>query len=361
MASLFKNVAGQNVTFAMVTTAGAADAAATVTARVTKDAVQAAGAGTVTNLGAGQYNYAPTQAETNATDVGLFFTATGDVPVNLDFHTDAPLVNALPPVDVESWKGTTVATPATAGVPDINAKNINNVATTSVTVVSGNLGTTQPVNFTGTGASALVQGDTRDWLGVAVTADASGLPAVDMTRVANTLQTARDVGGQLDAAVSSRSTLTQAQILSDATPFAGANINATIGSRSTLTQAQILSDATPFAGATVLSSANWTNARAAALDNVLAWKIKKNTALNNFAFLMVQSTDHITPATGLTVTLQRSLDGAAFANSTNAPAEIGNGVYKINLAATDLAADIVVLKATATGADQRTIVIATEP
>jgi len=335
MASLFKNVAAQNVTFAMVTAAGAADAAATVTARVAKDGVQAAGAGTVTNLGSGQYNYAPTQAETNATNVGLFFTATGDVPVNLDFHTDAPLVNALPPVDIESWKGTTVPTPATAGVPDINAKNINNVATTSVTVVNANVGTTQPVNFTGTGASAFAKSDTQNWLGVAVTADASGLPAVDMTRVANTLQTARDVGGQLDAAVSTRSTLTQAQILSDATPFAGA---------------------------AVLSTAIWTNARAALIDNLGVLKIKKNTPLNNFAFLMVSSTYHISPATGLTVTVARSLDGAAFANATSTPAiEISNGVYRINLAAGDLNADIVVLKCTATGADQRTLVIATEP
>ena len=59
------------------------------------------------------------------------------------------------------------------------------------------------------------------------------------------------IATNLDAAVSTRSTLTQADILSDATPFAGANINATIASRSTLTQADILSDATPFPGANI--------------------------------------------------------------------------------------------------------------
>lgn len=51
----------------------------------------------------------------------------------------------------------------------------------------------------------------------------------------------------LDATVSSRAT--QAQILSDATPFAGANIDATISSRAT--QADILDDATPFSGADI--------------------------------------------------------------------------------------------------------------
>lgn len=54
-------------------------------------------------------------------------------------------------------------------------------------------------------------------------------------------------GARIDAAVSSRAT--QAQILSDATPFQGARIDAAISSRAT--QAQILSDATPFAGANV--------------------------------------------------------------------------------------------------------------
>lgn len=90
MASLQKNVAGQNFTFCMVSaTTGGADSSATVTVKVTKDnGTQASGGGTVTNSGNGQYNYAPTQAETNATDVGFLMTASGDIPVNFDFHTD---------------------------------------------------------------------------------------------------------------------------------------------------------------------------------------------------------------------------------------------------------------------------------
>lgn len=94
MASLQKNVASQNFTFCMVSaTTGAADASATVTVKVTKDnGTQASGGGTVTNSGNGQYNYAPTQAETNATDVGFLMTATGDIPVNYDFHTDPGVI-----------------------------------------------------------------------------------------------------------------------------------------------------------------------------------------------------------------------------------------------------------------------------
>ena len=66
------------------------------------------------------------------------------------------------------------------------------------------------------------------------------------------------VATNLDAAISTRAT--QADILSDATPFAGANVDAAISSRAT--QADILSDATPFAGAN-LDAAISTRATAA--------------------------------------------------------------------------------------------------
>lgn len=88
--------------------------------------------------------------------------------------------------------------------------------------------------------------------------------------------------------------------------------------------------------------------------------IKKNTALNNFEFLMIDSTDHVTPKTGLTITAQRSIDGGAFAACTNSASAVGNGVYKINLSAADLNGDVITLKFTATGADQTTITILTQ-
>jgi hypothetical protein len=91
--------------------------------------------------------------------------------------------------------------------------------------------------------------------------------------------------------------------------------------------------------------------------------IAKNTALSAFSFLMVDSSDHVTPKTGLTVTGQRSIDGGAFANCTNnaSIAEIGtSGVYKVDLSAADLNGDVITLKFTATGADATVIVIKTE-
>lgn len=88
--------------------------------------------------------------------------------------------------------------------------------------------------------------------------------------------------------------------------------------------------------------------------------VKRGLALNNFEFLMKSSGDHVTPATGLSVTAQRSIDGGAFSACTNAVTEVGNGVYKINLSSADLNGTVVTLLFTASGADQRTITIVTQ-
>jgi hypothetical protein len=85
---LHRNIASQHITFCMFSTAGVADAAATVTVKISKDGgVQGTGSGSVTNLGNGQYDYAPTQAETNGANVSFLFAATGDVPQNISIFT----------------------------------------------------------------------------------------------------------------------------------------------------------------------------------------------------------------------------------------------------------------------------------
>jgi hypothetical protein len=88
--------------------------------------------------------------------------------------------------------------------------------------------------------------------------------------------------------------------------------------------------------------------------------VKRNTALNNFTFLMVDSSTG-QPKVGLTVTAERSLDGAPFAACANAPVEIAYGVYKINLAATDLNAVDVCLRFSALNARDSILTILTIP
>lgn len=157
MSSIKKNVASQNLTFCLVNaTTGAALTGATVTGYVTKDGTQANAGGTFTELkvsgtGFGAYNYAPTQAETNCTNFGVLATATNAIPVNLDFHTDIVDANGLLEVDVVDWNGTAVSSPATAGIPDVNVKNINNVAAATPGASGGIL-------IAGTNVATTIQG-----------------------------------------------------------------------------------------------------------------------------------------------------------------------------------------------------------
>jgi hypothetical protein len=95
------------------------------------------------------------------------------------------------------------------------------------------------------------------------------------------------------------------------------------------------------------------------LTSPVNFAIKKNSALNNFEFLMTDSTNHA-PLTGATVTAQRSIDGAAFAGCANSVTELSNGIYKINLAASDLNGTVITLRFSATGADDTFVTIPTQ-
>jgi hypothetical protein len=114
--------------------------------------------------------------------------------------------------------------------------------------------------------------------------------------------------------------------------------------------------------------ADWTNtgrldtildAIKAKTDN-LPSSVPKGVALPDFAFVMYSSIDHVTPSTGLTVTGYVSKDGGAFAALAGAVTAISSGVYKVDLSAGDMTADVVVLRFTATGADDVVVVVKTD-
>lgn len=62
--------------------------------------------------------------------------------------------------------------------------------------------------------------------------------------------------------------------------------------------------------------------------------IKQSTARNRM-LLMIDSTDHVTGKTGLTVTVTLSKDGAAFAALGGSVTEVSSGWYKVVLNTTD--------------------------
>lgn len=166
---------------------------------------------TVTELASGWYSLALTTTHTNTKgSLALHVTAASADPTDVlhEVVTDLPgdtvasvsgavgSVTAQVTANVAQWNSTNVATPATAGIPEVNVKNINNVAATSVTTINANVGTTQPVNFTGTGASALAKSDMVDVAGAAVSTSAAQI-GVNAVNIGGTAQTGRDIGASV--------------------------------------------------------------------------------------------------------------------------------------------------------------------
>lgn len=85
---------------------------------------------------------------------------------------------------------------------------------------------------------------------------------------------------------------------------------------------------------------------------------KKAVAVTAFAFYMELTAGG--PGTSLTVTAQISKDGGAFATLAGAVTEISAGWYEVDLSGTEMNADEIAFKATATGANQRNIKIRTQ-
>jgi len=109
--------------------------------------------------------------------------------------------------------------------------------------------------------------------------------------------------------------------------------------------------------------ANFSSLNIDASGNVYTkTQIKKNTAVPIFEFKMRLSSDHYSPATGKTVSCQRSIDGGSFSNCNTVTAtEVSNGFYYVPLAASDVNGNVIVFRATATSSDPTEITIYTQP
>ncbi|MHA1663249.1 MAG: hypothetical protein ACTSVR_08355, partial [Candidatus Thorarchaeota archaeon] len=89
--------------------------------------------------------------------------------------------------------------------------------------------------------------------------------------------------------------------------------------------------------------------------------VTKNAALSNWPFLMIDSSDDVSGKTGLSITAERSLNGAAFASCANSASELSDGVYIINLAATDTNANTIMFRFSASGANDTFMMVVTQP
>ena len=226
------------------------------------------------------------------------------------------------PVNVTQLLGTAWLTPAVAGTPDVNAKQIG--------------GTAQTGNDVGADVDAILV-DTIE-IGVA----GAGLTAINLPdQTMNITGNLSGSVGSVTGAVNNVTTGVTVTTNNDKTGYAigVGGIASTAFAAGAIDAAALAADATTEITAGI--------------------RIKKNTVLNNFMFLMVDSTDHVTPKTGLTITATRSIDAAVFAACANVATEVANGMYKINFAATDVNGDVITFKFAGTGADDRLITIVT--
>ncbi len=194
--------------------------------------------------------------------------------------------------------------------------------------------------------------------------DASGLGDANTVKLgpsgSGTAQTARDIGANVllsSGTGTGQLSFTSGVVKSDPWPIAlpGAYAAGTAG--------KILGDLGSVADpwATALPGAYSAGQAGFILGNRIA--VQSNTVtgvgLNDFEFAMVDSTG--VPRTGLSVVPQRSIDGAAFGSCSNAVAEVGSGVYKIDLSSGDLNGAVITLRFTATGAQDRLITVVMIP
>lgn len=166
MSSLRKNVAGQHIGFCLNSSAAGAAVTAGGAGNVVIDGgAQAACAGTFTHKGSGQWDYAPTQAETNGTSIGFAFTGTGAIQVGMTFFTIGyDPTQAQVPANVTQILGTASAGAAGSVSVDwaqtINKTSVVDFTQTTIKNLDGNtVQTGDAFARLGAPAGASVSGD----------------------------------------------------------------------------------------------------------------------------------------------------------------------------------------------------------
>jgi hypothetical protein len=171
----------------------------------------------VTNDDAGYYDLELTAAQLNYL---------GNAKLSINYVTDhLPVFHEINIVSAQYWDAKYGAGNFSADVKAVNA-----IASTSVTTVSAYQGTTQPVNFTGTGATAYAKADIVDILGTAISTPATaGILDTNVKNIANAV--VNTATAQVGANIVSQANIDfgalQKTSLNAATPASVQNIPAT--------------------------------------------------------------------------------------------------------------------------------------
>lgn len=325
-------------------------------------------------------------------------------------------ITAATGVDITKILGTAISTPATAGILDVNTKNMNNVAATPITTIKAVQGlavdgviptatnlTNAPTNGDLTATmktsveNAVLNADmtghqTQGSLGQAIGDPVANTNTIYKAVVTDTLNGTVGVDTTVILSNTAAATIGNA-VWTDITP-SDFTVAASVGKSvmngvalgtglkvNTLTNAPTVGDftavmktsiGTAVAASAVASVTGNVGGSVASVTGAVGSVtapvsiaasqlfVKKNVQLVGFMFKMVLSSDG-SPATGKTVVCQRSINGAAFANCTNTPAtEISGGWYKITLEAADVNGALIAFKATEATCKQTDLLIVTQ-
>ena len=285
---------------------------------------------------------------------------TGTVQASLTASQTGVTVSNVTTVATTTNVTNTVKASLTAAQTGVTVDAISNLGASAASQVYAQALSAASAALTGVGATTTAFARLDKNVSSASTFD----PSVTTVKASLTAsQTGVTIATVTDITNAVKASLTAAQVgVTIANVTTVATVSGTVQASLTASQAGVtVATVTGITNPVTITSNADITAIKAKTDN-LPEGVTKNAALNNFEFLMVDSTDHITIKTGLGagVTAERSIDGGAFAACANAVSEVSAGIYKINLDATDLNGDVITFKFSAAGADMRFITIKTE-
>lgn len=270
--------------------------------------------------------------------------------------------------DVVEQVGTTVPTPTTAGVPDVNVErwldtlvtlsgalpDMNVEAMDAASIASGVIAAAELTNIENEIWDALksahvVADSFGDFLDDEITSRQPSGNVTVGTIVANAINAASIAAAAMDS---------KGDWNIGKTGYALTLANWNVG-KTGYTAAPTASSiaAASFAAGAIDAAALATDAIQKIADGILP---KKNTALSDIPFVMVLTTNHVSPATGLTPVATRSIDGGtSFSATTGTVTEIANGAYSFDASAADMNGAMIIFKFAVATADDTFVAIRT--
>jgi hypothetical protein len=288
--------------------------------------------------------------------------------VNVAFWNDLATV-ALPLVPTTAGRTLDVSATGEAG---IDWSNIGS-PTTTVALTGTTVADTQKVDVNTIKTNPVVNAGTITFPANATIASTTNITAGTITTVTNLTNapTNGDLTATMKASVTTAATAATPTVAA-VTGDVGGNVYGSIGGNllgsiagSVASVVGAVGSVTGNVGGNVNgnivgSVASVTAPVTLGTVNSSASNIKKNVSLAGFPFIMTNATTGV-PQTGLTITSEVSLNGGAFAATTNAATELSDGWYTIDLAAADVNGNTVALKFSAATANDTDITLITQP